>query len=107
MRRSASEVINNLETRIANLEKRATIYRKATLDVDLEKNVVNELRREGFEDFDVHEVKECTLGGYCYLILDIEGAIVHDDGEQEIMFLGSVPSAQAEFNKITKGRSLL
>ena len=109
MRRSASEIIRNLEMRIARLERQADNGPSMVLT----RSVVNELDKGADTDWlsaKIGSTKACK-GGYCYYVSD-EGwpqyAIVFEDvrGNQNIVIQGDDDVCDEVFDRMTTGEEL-
>jgi hypothetical protein len=109
MRRSASEIIRNLEMRIARLERQAD----QGPSMELSHFVESDLEDMGILFIEMQSAKACKTGGYCYLITDEESdacVIISEDdrGNQKVISSHrNLRSCEREFNSITTGRELL
>jgi hypothetical protein len=116
MRRSASEVIRNLEQRIARLERQAD----TGPSMELSHFIESELEDMGIEFIEMESAKACKKGGYCYFIWEETGkacAIIHEDdrGDQELIKVwisgahehDGDERVKRQFDSLTTGRELL
>lgn len=107
--KTASEVIRNLQSRVARLEDQVI----ETPDMELSPFIENELADE-FDslDLEMQAVKSCKKGGFCYLVFDHEtnkSAIISEmSGVQKILSIeNSWVEGQSLFNRLTTGNNLL
>jgi hypothetical protein len=105
MRRTASEVIRELQVRVAKLERQA---RGDMPEKELMPFIMQDLREMGMRDFEIDSIKACLEGGFCYLVHDYRSArcaIVHEEmGSQRVVSVSrDFKSCRREFEGMTSG----